>query len=393
MLSLAALRRLVAITLLLSACGGSPSKAGGGGTGDAGGDGAASCGTCGANQVCVDGACVNVPSMCPCPKESYCDLATNRCMIGCTSDEGCSAGRICLADQRSCVAGCRDDTACATGQICENLQCVAGCRDDSTCGLGRICKNLQCVPGCRTDDSQCEAGLLCVNQACIPGCRADGACAAGQICQNLQCVAGCRSDATCGTGTICENLQCVPGCRADAGCPAGQICVGTTCQAGCRDYTTCPAGQVCDAAALTCRNCAGNSECPPPTPICNAAGHCSADTRTCTTDANCNTAIKEVCFNGKCYASGQWSPCRNSTAQVPSCTGTQAVVTNSTVTPRACYCSDVRCTADTDCAPPASGTATPACVTSTLNFCRLDCSGGKTCPFAMTCIGNSCYWM
>src|SRR5690348_4060041 len=99
MTNLAARRFLVAITLLLSACG---SKAGGGGSGgasggvggangDAGADTVAGCGPCAANQVCSNGACVDLPSTCPCPKESYCDLATGHCVIGCTGDDGCSA--------------------------------------------------------------------------------------------------------------------------------------------------------------------------------------------------------------------------------------------------------------------------------------------------------------
>jgi hypothetical protein len=154
---------------------------------------------------------------------------------------------------------------------------------------------------------------------------------------------------------------------------------------------------------MTCRNCTANTDCPPPTPICNAAGLCTADTRTCTTDANCNTAIKEICFNSKCYAPGPWSPCRNSTATTPSCDnsggpGRIAIVTNSAVTPRACYCGVAECTVDTDCPAAPSGTASPVCFITTttggFNFCRLDCTGGKTCPFGMTCLATTgCSWM
>ena len=48
---------------------------------DGGGD--SSCSGCGANQVCIAGTCQDLPSKCPCPKESYCDIASNTCKRGC----------------------------------------------------------------------------------------------------------------------------------------------------------------------------------------------------------------------------------------------------------------------------------------------------------------------
>src|SRR5262245_16579827 len=52
-------------------------------------DGPPACTGCSANQVCVNGVCTDLPNQCPCPLESYCDLATSMCRPGCLADEQC----------------------------------------------------------------------------------------------------------------------------------------------------------------------------------------------------------------------------------------------------------------------------------------------------------------
>src|SRR3954469_22077241 len=93
----------IAVALIwLPACG-AKSGNGGGGTGGAGGSGPTDAGTdhpvamctgCLPTQVCLSGSCVDVPSSCPCPKETYCDLAKGSCVVGCTGDDQCDTGRI-----------------------------------------------------------------------------------------------------------------------------------------------------------------------------------------------------------------------------------------------------------------------------------------------------------
>src|SRR5262245_21614681 len=58
---------------------GGQSGGGSGGQGQ-GGTGPAVCSGCSSNQLCVNGTCMNLPSQCPCPVESYCDLASNKCV-------------------------------------------------------------------------------------------------------------------------------------------------------------------------------------------------------------------------------------------------------------------------------------------------------------------------
>lgn len=143
------------------------------------------CQGCTDTQVCVSGECVEVPNNCPCPSETYCNLADNTCIVGCIADGDCATGRICNSDQRQCRDGCREDSACGTGRICEEgtLICRTGCRTDQNCGTGRICNA-----------------------------------------QTLICQTGCRTDSECGTGEICEDLQCAPGCRENNQCPGAQVC-------------------------------------------------------------------------------------------------------------------------------------------------------------------------
>jgi arabinan endo-1,5-alpha-L-arabinosidase len=108
--------------------GGNTLSDGGAGNADSGSGGAGgttpTCTGCAANQVCVSGVCQDVPQQCPCPKESYCDLAVNRCVVGCTSDDLCDTGRICDTTARQCQAGCRTDAQCGAGLVCVAMACT-----------------------------------------------------------------------------------------------------------------------------------------------------------------------------------------------------------------------------------------------------------------------------
>jgi hypothetical protein len=242
--------------------------------------------------------------MCPCPKETYCNLATSSCVIGCTADNQCDTGRICLDASRECRAGCRDDSTCAAGTICVNTVCTPGCRADSACAIEQLCDTtaLVCHPGCH-DDSGCKSGHICDQMLCRAGCRADSGCAAGQICDaaSLTCVAGCRADSGCAAGQICDvaSLTCRAGCRTDATCPAGQLCDATslTCRAGCHVTSDCPLEQICNTSSLTCVAGCGTDDA-----RCNAGHICTAGqcVNGCRTDATCPTGQR--CFNNICRA-------------------------------------------------------------------------------------------
>jgi hypothetical protein len=144
------------------------------------------CSDCAADQVCIQGACTDVPSMCPCPVETYCNLAENKCVIGCTSDDECDIGRICDPVKRECFEGCRDDDGCPLA--------------------GHICDAMTCRPGCYTDD-ECPLEQLCDTEAraCYSGCNGIENCGPGKICKAGVCQVGCLDKSWCGAGEICKN--------------------------------------------------------------------------------------------------------------------------------------------------------------------------------------------
>ena len=198
------------------------------------------CTSCRADEVCVDGSCVTVPKNCPCPQESYCNLGTSMCVVGCLEDGNCATGRICDGVARKCAEGCRTDAACGKGKICDKSLCRVGCRRDPDCGTNEYCDS--------------------VKEVCMAGCTADSACMSGQICDNLRCRAGCRADAGCTTGQICESTTCRAGCRNDMACKSGQICESLKCRTGCRNDMDCGTDSVCKSSTLTCLKCDADAD-------------------------------------------------------------------------------------------------------------------------------------
>ena len=234
-----------------------------------------SCTGCGANQVCVGGSCVDVPNECPCPMGSYCDLATNRCSIGCVADEHCDVGQICDTAARMCRAGCRDDASCGPGFICENLTCRAGCRVDMDCSAGQACVGNACAAGCRTSDECTVSGATCVGGACQ--------CGAGESPCNGTCVNTDTSEEHCGE---C-NVPCTGGTCSGGSCscaPDSKLC-GTSCRKNLGESCSSSA-ECCDAEGEVCftglcrrpyQQCASSAECGPDmcytycTPSCSSS--------------------------------------------------------------------------------------------------------------------------
>ncbi|MCA9660944.1 MAG: hypothetical protein KC486_21565 [Myxococcales bacterium] len=295
-----------------------------GGTSDTGSD-PLECSGCADDQVCIQGECTDVPDMCPCPVETYCDLGMNKCVIGCTSDAECDEGRICDTVKRECFVGCRKDVDCGKGEICEGLSCVEGCRDDSGCDVaGEICDQMMCRPGCYadadcpleelcdTDAKECYAGCnsidncgdgkICKGGVCQVGCLDISWCDAGEICKDDKCVVGCLTDNDCGDGQVCFNDKCIIGCAQSSECPLGQFCYNAECTVGCGapggseasgDETRCPYGNGCKA--LGCDG--GGNNC--------AAFECSEEC-----EGSCNESAQEpyVCYEDYNMSNGLCMP-------------------------------------------------------------------------------------
>jgi hypothetical protein len=304
------MRILVLVCALLSACGGdgNPRRTvTDGGDRRAGGGEPMACDACRADQVCANGVCTDLPSKCPCPLESYCDLSSNTCKPGCTEDAQCSTGRICNTTARTCKDGCRGDGMCALGKICTAESCVAGCRQDGDCKSAEICEGDQCVAGCRLD-SDCGAGKICDAQQCRAGCRMDLDCgASGVLCDpmSLTCRTGCHQNSDCPLDSVCDipKLTCKAGCDGDARCNAGKICEAQACVIGCRTSASCPLRQYCDGTSKKC--VAG----------CNQDLSRCGDGEACVSYTNGTTKCTNECYGNTC-AGTDWEcfmPISNST--------------------------------------------------------------------------------
>ena len=192
-------------------------SAGGGGLGGSGGGGGGvsgggtggttpACVGCRADQVCVQGACMDLPAQGPCQVESYCDLSMNRCVAGCTRNEECSPARVCNVTARTCLDGCRDDAACGAGRICETYACRDGCRTQAACGSGFVCLNMVCTAGCASTTECTATGQTCVSNVCqCPSAQQ----ACGGACVRVDTVTNCGSCGNaCGKNQMCMGGQC-----------------------------------------------------------------------------------------------------------------------------------------------------------------------------------------
>lgn len=295
-------------------------------TGEPGETGATSgdppaCSDCGADQVCIQHACVDVPTMCPCPVETYCDLAESTCVIGCTKDAECDEGRICDANTRTCFDGCRDDAGCPTpGDICDAMTCRPGCHVDADCATpGDICDATTCRPGCY-EDEDCPLESLCdtVAKECYSGCNDVDDCGDGKICKAGQCQVGCLDISWCEAGEVCKNDVCVAGCVDSDDCGDGEACLDNKCVSGCKVDDECPLGQYCYNAKCT-PGCAapGGDKADAKTERCPIGKACTAEG--CTDDANCSAfkcsdACEDECHSSAdkkyvCYGTAEESYC------------------------------------------------------------------------------------
>jgi hypothetical protein len=65
---------------------------------------------------------VALPAHCPCPLNSYCDLATNSCEAGCLGDDHCAPGYRCDTKAYQCILVCDPDAGCENHLVCEQQE-------------------------------------------------------------------------------------------------------------------------------------------------------------------------------------------------------------------------------------------------------------------------------
>ncbi len=169
---------------------------------------------CSAEQVCVDGVCVD-----------------------CASDDDCAAGTcvdgICVDD----TPECSDEVPCPEGFVCEDGACVTddACEIDADCPPGQACEGGECVEvGC-SDASECPECELGEAPVC-----SDGVCSCGPACPE-----GCAEGTACCYGSnscvevsaTCVTADCPPGTRLEATSTSF-------------DSTTCEATAECECVTL-----------------------------------------------------------------------------------------------------------------------------------------------
>ncbi|RWS29323.1 hypothetical protein B4U80_00125, partial [Leptotrombidium deliense] len=294
-----------------------------------------------------------------CEKDRDCEnglvCETNRCVIGCRGNEGCSQHEACI--NRLCQNPCSFFGVCGRNADCRPINhnavcsCPAGfrgnpnvvcteappeCLRDSECTVGQICENTQCISGCRHDNN-CPENKACINGECENPCLLPNACGVNAHCQPVQhrprceCISNykgnafircdtipddyCDLDSSCPLGKICDHNKCIDGCRTDGNCRYEEACINKICQNPCTIYGACGVNALCKPANHD-RVCSCLPEftgdpkihCekikPPPECVndyqCPLEHICQNENclRGCRTSANCPS--DKACIRGKC---------------------------------------------------------------------------------------------
>jgi hypothetical protein len=103
-----------------------------------------------------------------------CDRCGSNCGGGCSGDNNCAGGLVCIGGICGCSNPC-DDTSC-DGYSCASCgtNCGGGCGTSDSCPGGTVCMGSQCGCGNICDDSSCDGYSYC---ACNDDpCTCDGWC-------------------------------------------------------------------------------------------------------------------------------------------------------------------------------------------------------------------------
>ena len=270
---------------------------------------------CTSNE-CLDGLCINEPSVGGCDDGNECTEG-DYCSQGECDHEGlkdCDDQNICTTDSCDPDLGCKyavntnpcdDGDVCTTNDKCGGGWCASG--PEMNCNDGNVCTDDSCHPqnGCENinntvacnDSNVCTTGDQCAGGACVGGPAPN--CDNGNVCTNdscdpdLGCVhlsnnAGCNDGNECTTGDQCSAGSCVGG--APPNCDDGNICTDDSCNVltGCQNANN--LGPCSDGNACTANDTCAGGVCAP-----GVALFCQ-DNNVCTDDS-CNPATGCVFAN------------------------------------------------------------------------------------------------
>ncbi|RJO66724.1 MAG: choice-of-anchor D domain-containing protein [Myxococcales bacterium] len=262
---------------------------------------------------CV-GSSVCRPSLCEDP-HSLCRLTNaaqgTPCEDGnqCTESDGCSGTGICQGTARAC----NDDEPCTDDQCIPDQGCVFSadnandCLDDNPCTSGDHCENGRCVA---TEISiDCDDDNDCTRDECDPE--------ANPPCRHAPIEGSCEDPNVCTKNDYCQAGQCVSGpldtcddenpCTTDA-CVTGVGCRNTARTGNCEDGDPCTTGEYCDYEGFVYK-CTGGTrtDCDDDNPCtedtCGETGNClhapqSGPTAECTDNNVCT--LNDACLDGEC---------------------------------------------------------------------------------------------
>ena len=228
-------------------------------------------------------------------------------------------------------------------------------------------------------------------------CVSSGDCVDGAACVSGICVeqssGGCLTNSDCASGQLCntQTMMCVDGptaCMNQTDCPENQRCDGAQgiCVDGrrpCTGMADCPGSQVCDTMLGLCVECLGNNDCVAPA-TCQAGvcvgpaapdGGVGMDVSSaggqCTMDSECGPPTR-VCESQQCVLG-----CNEFGGL--SCDPNSEVCDTNT---GRCVVVAPPCTMDSECAPPQSVCEQGQCVGGCAIPGGIQCVGGMTCDMA-----------
>ncbi|MGZ3452669.1 MAG: hypothetical protein ACXVEF_23875, partial [Polyangiales bacterium] len=269
-------------------------------------------GTCGARCDGTSAVSCNYPS-------ATTSCGTASCAAGVETGAGtCNGSGSCNTTSKSCGA-----------YTCGATSCKTTCATDTDCGGGYYCKSGACSPK-ETDGTSCTAlgAASCASGNCVDGvCCASSACSGGAKC-NVTGAAGkcakpngiaCGGSTECGSGFCVDGVCCDTSCSSQCGACDVSGKVGTcsavtgsphgsrsTCS-GAGSGTQC--GPVCNGTDLSaCHYPIGTTSCGANTcttssgsyiethvSVCDGAGACKDDPKTCGGFLCGATACKSSC--------------------------------------------------------------------------------------------------
>jgi len=298
-----------------------------------------SCGSCGPDEKCTAGTCVNqcggltyegccdgsVVRWCDTSGEQTLDCATSPLAGGALCGWSATAGYYWCGDTdvadpsgafpRACPVVCVpacDGKACgddgcggSCGTCPEHHACDAGaCAYVPWCGDGS-CDATETCSACPADCG-CDCGEACLVGVCVrtacdgKGCGDDGCggscgvCPAGSSCQ----AGACKPDAACGNG-LCDGTETCSTCWADCACDCGEVCAAGVCTWKACDGKECGS----DGCGGSCGTCAAHHVCE--LGLCHYVPWCgdgacdpSEDCADCPVDCACDCG--ESCTAGVC---------------------------------------------------------------------------------------------